>query len=98
MWGKKLLEYKEKFRKTHPLVEVYVTKTVGGKTVREVMGSYDPSETRPKHLKSATMKTRYTNIHIHKMAYWRTATKFAEWLYKEWWALEEEVQSLSAAA
>lgn len=29
-------------------------------------------------------KKKYTPIHIHKMAKWRTLTKFAEWLFKEW--------------
>ncbi|MBX4189653.1 transposase [Candidatus Parcubacteria bacterium] len=33
-------------------------------------------------------KKRYTDGHIHKMALWRTMTKFAEWLYREWWKLE----------
>lgn len=32
-------------------------------------------------------KKRYTDIHIHKMAIWRTLTKFTEWLWREWWAL-----------
>jgi hypothetical protein len=29
-------------------------------------------------------KKRYTNGHIHKMATWRTLTKFVEWLADEW--------------
>lgn len=29
-------------------------------------------------------KKKYTPIHIHKMAKWRTLTKFAEWLFREW--------------
>lgn len=29
-------------------------------------------------------KKKYTLIHIHKMAKWRTLTKFTEWLFKEW--------------
>ncbi len=33
-------------------------------------------------------KKRYTNGHIHKMALWRTITKFVEWLYKEWTRVE----------
>ncbi len=36
-------------------------------------------------------KKRYTNAHIHRMATWRTLTKFVEWLYREWWKLEESV-------
>lgn len=37
------------------------------------------------------MVTCYTNGHIHKMATWRTLTRFVEWLYDEWTALEGEV-------
>lgn len=33
-------------------------------------------------------KKRYTNIHIHKMAIWRTLTRFVEWLWREWTKLE----------
>jgi len=40
-------------------------------------------------------KKRYTDGHIHKMATWRTITKFVEWLYREWWALEGGVPAMS---
>jgi len=30
----------------------------------------------------------YTNAHIHRMAIWRTATKAAEYVWREWWRLE----------
>lgn len=33
-------------------------------------------------------KKRYTDIHIHKMGRWRTLTRFVEWLYDQWLALE----------
>ncbi|MCX6760162.1 MAG: transposase [Candidatus Nealsonbacteria bacterium] len=33
---------------------------------------------------------RYTNGHIHKMAQWRTLTRFVEWLYRQWVAIESE--------
>ncbi len=33
---------------------------------------------------------RYTNGHIHKMGLWRTLTRFVEWLYKRWVAIENE--------
>lgn len=33
-------------------------------------------------------KKRYTDGHIHKMALWRTITKFVEWLHKEWTRVE----------
>jgi hypothetical protein len=31
---------------------------------------------------------KYNDLHIRKMAMWRTATKFVEWLYGEWLKLE----------
>lgn len=48
---------------------------------------------RAKHPEPEVMengKKRYTDGHIHKMAMWRTATKFVEWLYREWRKLERE--------
>ncbi len=33
-------------------------------------------------------KKRFTPGHIHKMATWRTLTRFVEHLYAEWWRLE----------
>ncbi len=38
-------------------------------------------------------KKRYTDGHIAKMAMWKTMGKFAEWLFKEWWRLEKELQT-----
>jgi hypothetical protein len=43
-------------------------------------------------------KKRYTDGHIHKMAYWRTLTRFAEWLWKEWWKIERELAAQKEAA
>lgn len=34
--------------------------------------------------------TKYTDMHILRMAKWRTMTRFAEWLYNEWWRIERE--------
>ena len=31
--------------------------------------------------------TKYSAVHIHKMATWRTLTQFVEHLWKEWWRL-----------
>lgn len=38
-------------------------------------------------------KKRYTKGHIHKMATWRTITKFAEWLWREWTRLEKRAEA-----
>ena len=37
--------------------------------------------------KDKTIK-RYTKGHIHKMAIWRSLTRFVESLHREWWKLE----------
>jgi len=36
-------------------------------------------------------KKRYTKGHIHKMAIWRCATRFVEWLFTAWWKMEREL-------
>lgn len=95
VWGKKLREYKEKLRAAHPNPVLVVGK---GEDVRfyelvpdlyeqdKRSGVYtiltDEGEVKVK----GTLK--YTPAHIHKMAVWRTLTKFVEWLWKEWWAIE----------
>ncbi len=43
-------------------------------------------------------KKRYTDGHIHKMALWRTRTKFVEWLWREWRDLEEGRAAAEKAA
>ena len=65
VWGKKLREYKVKFRAKHP---------------EPVVGENG--------------KKRYTDAHIHKMATWRTLTKFAEWLWREWTRIERRQANL----
>lgn len=67
VWGKKLREYKRKFREKHPEPTI-----VDG-------------------------KKRYSDGHIHKMAMWRTITKFVEWLYGEWSRLERGHASVPAS-
>lgn len=64
VWGRKLREYKVKFRAKYP------EPIVGEKGVK-----------------------KYTNLHIHRMATWRTITKFAEWLYREWTRHEKSDES-----
>jgi len=66
IWGKKLREYKVKFREKYP---------------ESVVGENG--------------KRRYGNAHIHKMAMWRTLTKFAELLFREWSRLERDAKQES---
>lgn len=71
VWGLKLREYKEHFRRVHPEV---LCKTCGCK--------FDDCTVKGH-------KRSYNDGHIHKMATWRTITKFVEWLWKAWWEIEE---------
>ncbi|MBI2097529.1 MAG: hypothetical protein HYT46_01145 [Candidatus Vogelbacteria bacterium] len=50
------------------------------------MGRTDPENGASK------LVWRYTDGHIHKMAIWRTLTKFAEWLFLEWRKLAREAE------
>jgi Transposase IS116/IS110/IS902 family len=43
-------------------------------------------------------KKRYSDGHIHKMAIWRTLTRFSEWLWQEWTRLEAEASGQKKAA
>jgi hypothetical protein len=43
----------------------------------------------PEAVKGENGKKKYTDGHIHKMAMWRTLTKFVEWIHREWWKLEQ---------
>jgi hypothetical protein len=74
-WGIKLREYKVKFRTEHPVVECSACALPWEDCSNENGG---------KHTR------RYSDGHIHKMASWRTVTKFVEWLWREWTALEKK--------
>ncbi|MCX6744832.1 MAG: hypothetical protein NTX82_04885 [Candidatus Parcubacteria bacterium] len=82
VWGLKLREYKVKLRAAHPDV---ICKDCS-KDGQQVKWENCPDQ---KHHKRA-----YNDGHIHKMALWRTATKFVEYLYDEWTRLEHDQQSL----
>jgi hypothetical protein len=41
-------------------------------------------------------KKAYTDGHIHKMAIWKTAGEFVEWLHTEWWKLEKTAMKPAA--
>lgn len=94
VWGKKLREYKAKLREKHPVVECSVCqvpfdecKKANG-TLEIVDAMQDVALTPRKHTK------RYTDGHIHKMAIWKTLTKFVEALHRDWWNLEKRSEGL----
>jgi hypothetical protein len=117
VWGRKLREYKIKFRETHPEV---LCKTCGcswdecgKKDKAETEARTNPdykefsssssdggvdSQSPQKTIKTKTHSKIYTDGHIHKMATWRTLTKFAEWLFVEWRKLENDKIVVEKAA
>jgi len=57
-----------------------------GAKLREVKASLRATHPEPIEVEG---KKRYADGHIHKMAIWRTLTKFVESLYRDWWMLED---------
>lgn len=68
--------------------------TVWGKKLREIK-----ARLRERHPEVVEVegKKRYTDGHIQKMALWRSATKFTEWLWKEWTRIERQLDSAAPA-
>lgn len=58
-----------------------------GQRLREYKRRFRETHPEPIVVKG---KKRYSDAHIHKMAIWRTLTKFVEWLHREWTRLEQE--------
>ncbi len=113
VWGMKLNWYKRKFREKHPEVCVQVTQAVASKlgieTEKFVCIPIGPAPQKVKTKYTAKNPVtgeditisgpqRYGDGHIHKMAIWRTLTKFVEWLHREWWNLEKSAQKASKAS
>lgn len=61
--------------------------TIWGKKLREIKARLRATHPEVVEVEG---KKRYTDGHIQKMALWRTATKFTEWLWKEWTRLERK--------
>lgn len=106
-WGKKLTGYKTALRARHPQVCVQVKDV---ETAKLFPGGHAPIGLAPQKVKSSyeiphpngegTIRVsgpqRYGNGHIHKMAIWRTITRFVEWLHHEWWRIEKDAQKVSS--
>lgn len=52
-------------------------------------------ERHPEVVLNSAGKKAYTDAHIHKMAIWRTLTRFTEWLFREWTKLEKGPKAAS---
>lgn len=90
-WGMKLLEYKAKLRAKHPAIECSVCQIDIEHCPAHAEGSTLSMSAKAKHTR------RYGDGHIHKMAMWRTVTKFVEWLFREWWKIEKRVAAETVA-
>lgn len=140
VWGKKLREYKAKFRAKYPEPVVFhrdlVPVVYGIRNYFETRGvfvspsgfdfssadgvyeyhtaciaaaiergeDFDTQEIEallnglPGVVSGNGTASKYTVGHIHKMATWRTITKFAEWLWREWSRLEKQAVPASGDA
>ncbi|GEM_PF-595674 len=74
-WGIKYREYKAKLKEKYPEPIMVQSCDIKGKPKLNKDGS-------PKMVK------RYTNGHLDKMALRWVQTKFIEWVWREWWRLE----------
>ncbi len=84
VWGAMLRQYKATFRARHPDIECSACKVPYDQCVKKGATPSEGTETNGgKHTR------RYTDAHIHKMATWRTLTRFVRWLWREWWKIEE---------
>lgn len=70
-WGKYLRRTKVNQRNLHP------------EPIKVQSFNRDGTPKINKKTGEPVMVTRYTDGHIHKRALWRTATRFAEWLFRE---------------
>jgi len=107
-WGQKLTGYKKTLRASHPQVCVQVEDADIAKLFPKGLAPIGPA---PQKVKSSyeiphpsgegnirvSGSQRYGNGHIHKMAIWRTLSRFVEWLHTEWWRIEREAQKASSA-
>lgn len=92
-WGQKLLASKAGYRTKHPhpvLVEKDTGKEfplLNGKWMKTGSNGTYMIKT-PEGPKEVRGVRRYGDGHILLMARWRTAGKFVEWLWREWWKME----------
>lgn len=107
VWGRQYRQNKVDYRRLHPepttvwLVEgsslpLRVDAETGQPVKISVMpGRFDYilDATDQRIMGTPREVTRYTDIHIHKTAGWRTASQFVTWLWEEWTKLEQKTAS-----
>jgi transposase len=92
-WGKKFLENKAIYQAKYP--HPHLAFKVGDEERTFVLEPSKFTKNGAKYLfeqNGVTLevagKMRYFKGHLHKMAGWRTASQFVDWLFTEWWKLE----------
>lgn len=90
-WGLYLRRMKAGFRERHPVVECGACRVPWEQcTKRKEVPMRDEGETEvPAEAAKGRHARRYTDGHIHKMAVWRTLTRFVERLHRDWTRLEQ---------
>lgn len=78
-WGKKLLENKAALRAKHP--EPVMLPSANPKTGKDKID---------KKTGDVVLVKCYTDMHIHKMAIWKTAEQICNYIYDEWWKIARE--------
>lgn len=105
VWGTKLKGYKVKLRGAHPHPVLVAKDAAGERHFELAPGTFEHDKKTGEYIFTVDNRSvrvrgtqRYGDGHIHKMAIWRTLTKFVEWIFREWWALENEYQQAQRQA
>ncbi|OGY31269.1 MAG: hypothetical protein A2805_01225 [Candidatus Andersenbacteria bacterium RIFCSPHIGHO2_01_FULL_46_36] len=97
-WGKELLKWKGILREKHSNVECSTCGVPWDQCKKQGVAIVGPLPTELAELGlpadvgvlKGRHSKRYTDGHIHKMAIWRTLSKFVEHLFKVWSRIEKE--------
>lgn len=93
VWGQKFLANKAFYAEKYPHPELLFEHDGRYRTIALVPGSFSKKGTKYEivvddQLITVSGKMRHFKGHLHKMAGWRTASQFVDWLFTEWWKLE----------
>lgn len=92
-WGQYLRQMKARLRERHPVIECGTCRVPWEQCAKRSKDSVEPTPEEVELLAGAETPKgrharRYTDGHIHKMALWRTLTRFVERLHRDWTRLE----------
>lgn len=103
VWGKKLLANKAAYQAKYPFPHLVFTHKGVERTFVLEPGTFEKHGQKyvfelDGEKVAVTGKMRYFKGHRHKMALWRTASQFVDWLFDAWWDLERKLEKLEGAA